>query len=222
MADSDFQLTNPQVGTGLYRPQYDSLLGDYHLTLDPSLFTIDGPLLGVIQSQPDQPPKLDLTPVFAAAPYTLPPLWSPLWSQTSPATSPPSWKVPNPDPRPGNLSDLLDAVLGLPEAKQARDRLESVGQAQLVRLWSDMRANPESFALAAPLVLGIGFTGYIAGKRYDLPLLSIPSIPLPLPGLSLQLKYDNTSRGLLTDPLHPKEVGATINFDVTKLVRALK
>lgn len=73
--------------------------------------------------------------------------------------------------------------------------------------------------MAAPLVLGIGFSGYIAGRRYDLPLPSIPEIPLPLPGLSLQLKYDNTSRGLLTDPLHPKEVGGTLNLDVTKLVR---
>lgn len=60
------------------------------------------------------------------------------------------------------------------------------------------------------------------GRKYDLPLPSIPAIPLPLPGLTLNLKYVNTTRGLLTDPRHPQEFGGTLNLDLTKVIKALR
>lgn len=155
MADPDFQLTTPTLGSGLYQRKPLRLLDD-DLKLDPTLVTWPGPFLGIEQTHPDLVPFLRLEPIFDAYRNTPPALRFPSMPEASPA---PSGKGPNPEARPATFADLVDAVMLVPEVQRARDQLESIGQAQLHRAWADMKANPASFAVAVPLVVGVGFTG---------------------------------------------------------------
>ena len=172
------------------------------------------------QADPNLPPLLRFKPALT------PP--TPGW--LTPAPAPPKgvqWQVPNPTMRPGKTEDVTKAILKIPQVDKAIDHVEALAQAELKRTWKEIKNSSTADkvamgAVAVPFVLSVGFAGAKLAYEQNWSLPSIPAIPLGVPGLTLNLKYDNTVRGLVDKPLQPKEFGGTLNLDLTKLVPFLK
>jgi hypothetical protein len=122
--------------------------------------------------------------------------------------------MPEPPLRPGEASDMLDALMGVPAVAGAVQSLKSIAADTLKRDWRHLSTGGKAAVITQTAVIsGSAVAGALASesrRREAYKLLRDREIPIPLPrvpGFTLQLKTG-------------KEDKVVLMFDVAKFLRA--
>jgi hypothetical protein len=237
----DFQLTMPPQGGSLGgRSPYGRIhLMTGQLQIDPELAALMSPVPFYFpSSNPDAPPILNIMGALKSLADPIKPsiqFWGPMQLGgpipiIQPRTGLP-WSVPNPAMRTATSSDVTAAVLAIPSVNKAVTQVEGMAKAQLSDAWTYIKQDPVTWPWAGAFVLSAGFIGYNVlneknpsfkiDKTVKLdPLMKL--VRLPVPGLSVEFKYDGDFRTLVSDPRQAKDFGGIVKLDLAQLIPALK
>jgi hypothetical protein len=138
---------------------------------------------------------------------------------TSPTTPPPGPLVPRgagpSTPRAATISDLLDAVMGIPVVQNGITRLRSTAEDRLRRDWNRLSGGERALLITqGVLITGSALAGVLAnneGRRFVLD--QVQGRTIPIPGLPMTFQFNVTGPdqrfvlGLNVGALLPRELG---------------